>query len=215
MLSETDQTIIADFQDLYLRAIPNNALVLRQTRWMNVPCFKLPSDLWIYQEIIHEVKPDLIIETGTFLGGSTLFMAHMLDIIGKGQIISIDIQKLPRPSHPRIQYVTGSSSDAGFIQEILADDRSEKRMVILDSDHHKLHVLQEMNLLSNYVTLGSYLIVEDTNMSQYPSHSDFGAGPDEAITEFLETNAEFVQDHSREKFLMSFNKNGYLKRIGL
>ncbi len=212
-MQNEQQTIIDDFYRLYMTATPNESLILRQTRWMNVPCFKLPQDLWIYQEIIQEIKPDLIVETGTFLGGSTLFIAHMLDLVGHGRIVSIDIQKLPRPQHPRITYLHGSSTDVTLVNSVFNADQSTKRLVILDSDHHKNHVLQEMELFAPFVTQNSYLIVEDTHMSKNPMYDDFGPNPSDALKEFLITHPEFMVDMTREKFLLSFNSGGYLKRI--
>jgi cephalosporin hydroxylase len=85
--------------------------------------------------------------------------------------------------------------------------------VILDSDHSKDHVKREMDLLSDYVSVGSYLIVEDTNINGHPAYRKFGPGPYEAVVEFLSKNDDFVMDRSREKFLMTFNPKGYLKRV--
>jgi cephalosporin hydroxylase len=205
----TKQTV-DDFYHLYMSATPNGRTILHQTRWMNVPCFKLPQDLFVYQDIICETKPDLIIETGTFLGGSALFLAHMLDLVGKGRVVSIDIKKLPRPQHPRIQYLHGSSTDLALVQDLIADNPNQNIMVILDSDHRQAHVEKELELFAPHVSLNGYLIVEDTHLEKTP---EFGAGPIEAVRAFLPHHPEFVVDSSREKFLLSFNAGGYLKRI--
>jgi cephalosporin hydroxylase len=85
-------------------------------------------------------------------------------------------------------------------------------MVILDSDHQKDHVLSELLLYSPFVTQGSYLIVEDTNLNGSPVAKDFGPGPGEAVKEFLSGNDQFCADRKREKFLISANPGGYLKR---
>jgi cephalosporin hydroxylase len=204
--------VIDDFYRLYMSATPNQRSILHQTRWMNVPCFKLPQDLFVYQDIICEIKPDLIIETGTFLGGSTLFLAHMLDLVGRGKVVSIDIQKLPRPQHPRITYLHGSSTDGALVEDLIAQHPNQKIMVILDSDHHQAHVEKELELFAAHVSLNSYLIVEDTHLEKTP---EFGAGPLDAIRAFLPRHPEFVVDTSKEKFLLSFNSGGYLKRIAL
>jgi cephalosporin hydroxylase len=172
--------------------------------------------MWIYQEIISETRPNLILETGTYMGGSALFMAHLLDILGSGEVITIDVDdKFPRPSHPRIRYVKGSSVDEALIENLLSGRTDETRLVVLDSLHTKQHVLDELNLLARYVSLGSYIIVEDTNVNGHPVYESFGEGPQEAVNEFLETNDNFIVDQSREKFLMTFNPRGYLKRIRL
>jgi len=147
------------------------------------------------------------------LGGSALFMANMMDLIGKGEVITIDINPGIRPAHPRIRYVQGSSTDASLLEEVLRDRHDGMRMVILDSDHSKAHVKRELELLSPYVTTGSYLIVEDTNINGHPTCPEFGPGPFEALEEFLGLTTDFVVDSSREKFLMTFNPRGFLKRV--
>jgi len=205
--------IINSFHNLYYNGLPGEGPIFQRTSWMKVPCAKCPLDLWIYQEILAEIKPALVIETGTYLGGSALFMAHLMDIFGKGEIITIDIQALPRPHHPRIRYVTGSSADAQLISDLLQGRPDEARMVVLDSDHTKEHVLQELKLLAPYVTLESYLIVEDTNINGHPALPTFGPGPYEAVQDFLRSNTNFIVDHSREKLLMTFNPHGFLKRV--
>jgi cephalosporin hydroxylase len=86
-------------------------------------------------------------------------------------------------------------------------------MVILDSDHSQSHVEKELKLFAPLVTLNSYLIVEDTNINGHPAYPSFGPGPYEAVETFLRTNDNFEVDSSREKFLMTFNPKGYLKRV--
>ena len=213
-MKANEKTVIDDFHNLYYNGLEGEGHIFARTNWMNVPCYKCPLDLWIYQEIIAELRPDLIIETGTLMGGSALFLAHMLDIVGKGEVITIDIEvRTSRPDHPRIRYITGSSAHPGLIQSLLGNRPDESRLVILDSDHSKAHVLTELRLLSPYVSLGSYIIVEDTNINGHPTFPSFGEGPYEAVQEFLSTRRDFAVDGSREKFLMTFNPKGYLKRI--
>jgi cephalosporin hydroxylase len=210
-----EQMVIEGFHELYYNGSTDEGEIFTRTYWMGVPCLKCPLDLWIYQEIIAEIRPDILIETGTYMGGSALFLAHMLDLIGKGEVISIDIASCAaRPLHPRINYIQGSSTDANLIDSLLKiRPDNETRLVILDSDHSKSHVLQELNVLAPYVSLGSYLIVEDTNINGHPTYPSFGEGPYEAVEEFLTTNKSFVVDKTREKFLLTFNPNGYLRRI--
>lgn len=137
-----------------------------------------------------------------------------MDILGKGQIVTIDNEvRSGRPSHDRIQgNITGSSTDEALIKSIFDDCPMEQCLVILDSDHSKKHVLEELRLLAPYVSLGSYLIVEDTNINGHPAYSNFGEGPFEAVRAFLKTDSRF-DDESCEKFLMTFNPQGYLKRV--
>src|SRR6266705_423257 len=141
-------------------------------------------------------------ESGTYMGGSALFMAHLLDILGKGEVITIDTQDdLARPTHPRVRYVKGSSVDKQLIEMLLSERPDETRLIVLGSDHSKQHVLNELNLLARHVSLGSYIIVEDTNLNGHPAYESFGDGPQEAVEEFLMTNDNFVVDESGEKFL--------------
>ncbi len=186
------------------------------TYWLGIPVMKVPFDLWIYQEIIHELRPDLIVESGTWNGASALYMAHICDLVGNGRVITIDNSPgaSPRPAHPRIEYLLGSSTDAAVFAKVSQSAGSgEKVMVILDADHHMPHVLEEMRLYGTLVTKGCYLIVEDTNHNGHPVQPTFGPGPMEAVVQFLEENRSFEIDESREKFFMTFNPNGYLKKV--
>jgi cephalosporin hydroxylase len=185
------------------------------TYWMGVRTQKCPLDLWIYQELIFELRPDIIIETGTCQGGSALFLASICDLIGNGRIFSIDIEPGPsRPKHRRVRYILGSSTDPDIVsivrQQILPKHRV---LAILDSDHSKDHVLNELRAYAPMVTTGSYLIVEDTNINGHPVNAEFGPGPMEAVNEFLSENRDFEIDSSREKFLMGFNPRGWLRRV--
>jgi len=204
------KNIVAQFYQFYY-----DSLVWEKTSWLGVPIKKCPLDLMIYQEIIFESKPDTIIECGTASGGSALFLASICDLLGNGKIITIDIDDVKgRPKHKRINYVIGSSTSketVGCIEKFIDD--KDKVMVILDSDHRKNHVIKELRIYSRYVSKGYYLIVEDSNINGHPVLKVFGPGPMEAIDEFLVENANFVVDTSREKFYLTFNPKGYLKRI--
>jgi len=184
------------------------------TFWLGVPIEKCPLDLWIYQEIIFEVKPDVIIECGTAYGGSALFLASICDLVNNGKVITIDIADKGRPKHKRITYLLGSSTSKEIIEKVRSLIKGmDKVMVSLDSDHHKEHVLNELRIYSKFVTKGSYLIVEDTNINGHPVLPEFGPGPMEAVEEFLKENKDFVVDKTKEKFYLTFYPNGYLKKI--
>ncbi|MBB6445160.1 CmcI family methyltransferase [Bacillus benzoevorans] len=189
--------------------------IWRQTPWLGVMTLKCPFDLWIYQEILYETKPDWIIECGTFIGGSSLFLASMCDLIDHGKIITIDILDYkPKKTHPRITYLHGSSTSKEIeekVKSMISED--ETVMVILDSAHSKAHVLNELNIYSKLVTPGNYLIVEDTCVNAHPQMPYFGNGPLEAVLQFLTGNDRFIVDRAREKFLLTFNPSGYLKRV--
>jgi cephalosporin hydroxylase len=184
------------------------------THWLGIPVLKNPTDLWIYQEILTELRPDLIIETGTMHGGSALYLASICDLLGHGKVISVDIEdRSPYPLHDRIEFRTASSIDPGWLAEL--NQRVEGLgtvLTILDSDHSRDHVLAELRAYGPLVTSGSYVIVEDTNIHGHPVVPQHPPGPMEAVDVFLAESDEFTIDSSREKFLNTFNPRGYLQR---
>lgn len=204
-------SIADEFHKLYY-----DSKVWERTRWSDVIVSKNPMDLVVLQEIIWDTRPDIIIETGTFYGGSALFMAQTLDKIGHGYVLTIDIKREPCfPNHHRIVYAHGASTDPEIIE--LVKDRTQKPrvMVILDSDHSKENVLKELEIYAPLVTPGQYLIVEDTNVNGHPVLPEHGPGPMEAVEEWRhrgETWKDFEIDREREKFMFTFNPGGYLRR---
>jgi len=204
--------IIRSFTRLYYHSRPR---IWNNTFWFGVGVDKCPLDLWTYQEMLFEVRPDVVIECGTGAGGSALFLAHQCDLIGKGRVITVDVADLPnRPQHPRITYLQGSSVDNRTLQQIRSSIKStDAVLVVLDSDHSKQHVLNELERYCGLVSVGSYIVVEDGITGGHPVKPGQWPGPMEAVLEFLKTNSNFVIDTSREKFLLTFNPNGYLKRI--
>ncbi|HMF83391.1 MAG TPA: CmcI family methyltransferase [Acidimicrobiia bacterium] len=203
--------VVAVFSLLYYG---NFGQTLGNTRWLGISIIKNPLDLWIYQEIVHELRPDLIIETGTWIGGSALYLASLCDLVDHGRVVTIDIVEYKgRPEHKRIEYITGSSVEPKVIDQVLEQAHaSETVMVILDSNHRKVHVLDELRLYAPLVTVGSYLIVEDTNVNGHPNYRRHGPGPWEAVEEFMREDSRFEIDKSREKFMLTFNPRGYLRR---
>ena len=185
------------------------------TFWQGVPLWKNPMDMWMYQEIIHRNKPDYIIETGTYKGGSAAFMADMCYLVGKGKVISIDIADRVEGEAKRfnIQYIVEDSSKA-YIANHLSQQFAlkDKIMVVLDSNHTKEHVLKELDLYAPFVSKGQYLIVEDTNVGRQVAPLDSGPGPYEALQEWLPKHPEFKVDKTCEKFGLTFNPDGFLKR---
>ncbi len=210
-----EKGIVEAFHRLYYDGPEGEGRVHHRTRWMGVPCLKTPLDLWIYQEILFEVRPDVVVETGTHLGGSALFLAQMMDLHGRGEVVSIDVLDAPaRPKHPRIRYVHGSSADESLVRAVFAGrPAGETTLVVLDSDHGRDHVRRELELFAPFVSRGSYLIVEDSNVNGHPVLPEHGPGPAEAIAPFLAAHPEFARDASREKFLLTYNPGGYLKRV--
>jgi cephalosporin hydroxylase len=196
-----DETVDA-FMRLYYGQEP-----WKETRWRGVRTLKNPCDLWTYQEIIFEVRPRIIIETGTAYGGSALFFADMMNQYAPGHVITIDVEYRNPPDDPRITCLGGSSTDDEVFNWV--DDYVEEHegpvLVSLDSDHSKGHVLVEMTNYGPLVTPGSYMVVEDTNTD----------GPREAVDIHLKHGGQrWTPDAERERHLLTFNPGGWLKRTG-
>lgn len=183
--------------------------------YLGVPTVKNPLDLWMYQEVLFETRPDLVIETGTAWGGSALYLAHLMDQIGHGRVISIDLApQTPLPDHPRVDYWTGKSSvDADLLDMLNVETHGERCMVILDSDHTSAHVLAELDRYHRFVACGCYLIVEDTNPDGYRMFLERGNGPAEAVRAWQPANKGFQVDRSRERLGFTQNPGAYLKRV--
>ena len=182
--------------------------------WLGAQALKNPLDLWVYQEILFETRPEVVVETGTYRGGSALYLATMCDLVGAGQVVSIDIEPVrdDYPVHPRITYLGGRSSTNLDVLELVRGLCEGKRtLVILDSDHSQAHVETELDAYAPFVPVGCYLIVEDSNIGQI--REDLMPGPLQAIETFLARTREFEIDREREKFLITFNPSGYLKRV--
>jgi cephalosporin hydroxylase len=197
--------------------------------WMGRPIIQYPQDMIAMQEIIWEIKPDLIIETGIAHGGSLIYYASILEAMGNGEVVGIDIDirshnKKEIENHPmfkRIKMVSGSSIEMETLERVreMAKDKV-KILVCLDSNHTHEHVLKELELYAAFVSPGSYLVVFDTIVEFLPDDylpgRPWGKGnnPWTAVQEFLDKNSDFEIDHTIDnKLLISVAPNGYLKRI--
>jgi cephalosporin hydroxylase len=209
---------IKDFMGIYYYS-----QIWQFTYWRGYKAFKYPMDMWIIQEIIQDTKPCLIIETGVMHGGSTLFLADMLELQKKGTVLAIENNmRKDLPEHPRITYINGDCLSDEVISQVKGIIKPESSvMVILDSAHFKYHVSKEINLYSQFVTPGCYLIVDDTCISGHPVRSvitvegeekEINPGPYEAVMEFLSANKDFEIDFKREKFFITTNPRGFLRK---
>ncbi|MEO6693379.1 MAG: CmcI family methyltransferase [Saprospiraceae bacterium] len=196
--------------------------------WMGRPIIQYPQDMIAMQKLIYQIKPDLIIETGIAHGGSLIYYASIMEMIGKGRVLGIDIDireqyKRDIENHSmfkRIKMIQGSSLDKSLVdrvgQEIV---QNEIVMVLLDSNHTYEHVSAELKLYSKFVTVGSYLVVFDTIIEDMPKGMyerpwDVGKNAKTAVYEFLKENDSFEIDHQMDnKLLMSVAPQGYLTRI--
>lgn len=198
--------------------------------WMGRPIIQYPQDILAMQEIIWKVNPDLIIETGIAHGGSLIFYASMLELLGgEGQVLGIDIdirehnrgEIEKHPMFKRIKMIQGSSVDTGIVKKASDFAKGKKCvLVVLDSNHTHDHVLKELENYSPLVTKGSYLVVFDTIVEDlprkfYPDRPwDKGNNPKTAVFEFLKHNDRFVIDKDIEqKLLITVAPSGYLQCV--
>jgi len=199
-------------------------------KWMGRPIIQFPMDIIALQELIWLVRPKVIVETGVAHGGSLIFHASMLELIGgEGRVIGVDIDirahnRAEIEAHPmakRISLIQGSSVDPAVGQEVTSLIKDARPvMVILDSNHTHEHVMKELQLYSHFVGKGSYLVVMDTAVEDVPSElfagRPWGEGnnPKTAVWEFLRNNSRFEVDKEIEnKLLITVAPDGYLKCI--
>ena len=224
-----DETLKANAQAFIQVSIPHKYSY--NFFWLGRPIIQYPQDIIVIQEIIWQVKPDLIIETGIAHGGSLIFSASMLELIGEdGRVLGIDIdirehnrvEIKKHPMYKRIDMLEGSSIDEKIAEQVYEFAKGKKRvMVFLDSMHTHDHVLKELKLYSSLVTKGSYLVVFDTIIEDLPDDvfpdRPWGKGnnPKTAVWEFLKINNRFEIDKSSEnKLLITVAPDGYLKCVG-
>lgn len=207
--------IISAFHRVYYYAAERRSdETWRDTHWLGTPILKCPLDLWLYQELLHEHRPQLIVESGTNRGASAHFLATLCDILGEGEVITIDIERYGAPpEHPRLTHRIDSATSLETLDYVRGRAAGKERvMVILDSDHTAAHVREELALYADVVTPGGYLIVEDTNVNGHPVAPEFGPGPMEALDAFLAADPRYVVDARQDKFLMTMNPRGLLRR---
>lgn len=198
-----------------------------ELEWLGVPIIQSAEDILLMQELIFKLRPDYIVETGVAHGGSLIFYSSLLDLLGHGQVIGVDIEirKHNREvieAHPmfkRIKLIEGSSVAPEILQKIKSEIKGSQRVLIcLDSDHTSEHVLKELELYKEFVSPGFYIVVFDTITDQL---ADAGIadkkyinnGPNLAVDSFLKNNKSFERDRSFDKLWISASPGGYLKCI--
>lgn len=185
-------------------------LMERDSHWMGIRALKNPLDTWIYQEILHEIRPTVIVELGSAYGGGTLFLCHMLDLLGiDGRVISVDLSHEHFiAEHVRITKVTGDTRDPDVVAKVRELCGEARVLLIHDASHEASVVIEDLRNYSPLVSPGSYLILEDgvtDTVGGVP-------GPVTAVNEFLGESSDFELDLSRERFLLTYNPRGFLRR---
>lgn len=196
-------------------------------KWMGRPIIQLPQDMLAMQEILWDVKPDLVIEAGIAHGGSILYYASLLELIGHGEVIGIDVDirahnRAAIEAHPmsrRIRLVEGSSISPETIDAVHSLAKGKRVVVVLDSNHTHTHVLEELRAYAPLVCVGGYCVAMDTLIDDMPDNffndRPWGPGnnPKTAVNEFLKDNPQFRVDADIDhRLLISVAPHGYLKR---
>jgi cephalosporin hydroxylase len=195
---------------------------------MGRPIIKYPNDILILQEMIWNLKPDYIVETGIAHGGSIIFSSSMLELLGHGEVIAVDIDirqhnREEIEKHPmakRITMIEGSSVDPTIVNSIKEKVKGKKVLVCLDSNHTHEHVLEELRLYADMVNVGSYIVCPDTFVEYFPKGYcddrpwDVGNNPMTALIAFLKEDDRFIIDKDIDnKLMITEGFDGYLKRI--
>lgn len=209
----------------------NKAQYSYNFKWMGRPIIQYPQDMIAMQEIIWDLQPDLIIETGIAHGGSLIYYASLLELIGKGTVLGIDIDIREHNRNEiekhamfkRIKMIQGSAVDENIVAQVAAEAKGkEKVLVVLDSNHTHEHVLDELRFYAPLVTPGSYIVVFDTIVENLPDNYipgmsrpwGIGNNPMTAVDAFLGENDQFEIDEAIDnKIQISVAPRGYLKRI--
>jgi cephalosporin hydroxylase len=193
----------------------HRTLAWRETRWLGRRVPNAPTDLLAYQEVLTEVRPDWVIETGTGGGGRGYFLATVCELLGHGEVISIDPrQHENRPPHPRLRYLTAAPHQPEARKQVTAIVGDQPHaVVILGSRARRDRTRKEFESFAPLVPVGSYLIVEHTVLNGFPVDASFGPGPHEAVRRMMNLHGEFHADTTRERHALTFNQGGFLRRI--
>ncbi len=210
---KTPEPIPEDLKLAYTEAYWRN-LGWRKTDWLGLRLNKSPGDLLMYQQIVSELRPDWIIEQRTGNGGQALFFASVCELLGHGQVLSIDDRAQPDlPEHPRLRYLvmpTHGDETRQAVDEIVGDGEA---LVVLGTSGSSNRMIREFDTYYHHVPVGSYVIMENTIVGGHPVWPSFGPGPSEAVKDIIANHHDWVSDPLRERYGLSFNPDGYLKRV--
>lgn len=188
--------------------------IMTATRYFGIKTLKNPIDLWVYQELIYEIRPDVIVEVGNNWGGSTLALAHLLDLYNHGRVIGIDIDQSKIAnrvrSHQRISLIEGDA--VAYFDSVAAQISQEENVLVIEDSSHTFE--NTLAVLRTYTALtkpGGYFIVEDS-ICHHGLDVGPSPGPYEAIETFIRGNSEFEIDRGKESFLITWNPKGFLRR---
>jgi cephalosporin hydroxylase len=196
------------FTEAVWRTLPSE-----HTTWLGRHVSTAPTDLFAYQEAIDEVRPDWVVETGGD-GGRALFLASICELVGHGRVLSVGQGGDDRPQHPRLQFVAGAPHEPATVDAVRATvGEGACGLVVLGSCADRETTYREFQAYAPLVPVGSYVIVTDTSVNGHPVWPGFGPGPLEAVKQILTRHGEFMQDPAKEKYSLTFDPGGFLKRV--
>jgi cephalosporin hydroxylase len=209
-------------EDGVVRQVALTVLIKRtvnfgRVTWLGKPIWQNVTDAWLLQESLVDGDVDFVVECGTNRGGSAYYMATIFDLLGRGKVLTIDVEKLSTIEHPRVEFLTGSSTDPAIVEVVrnrIAASNPNHVLVILDSDHSERHVAREMDLYAEFVKVGDYMHVQDGCIDQLWIFRRSRPGPLRAIEHFLSKDNRFVVDQERSKrYLVGHSPKGWLRRV--
>lgn len=203
-----------ELRDEYLDALWHS-LAWKETTWLGAPVGKMANDLFAYQELLTQVRPDWVIETGTGEGGRALFLASMCELLGSGQVISVGTAPVDhRPEHPRITYLCSVATRPETVQQVHELVGRSRALVVLGTRGTPHVTAMEFESYSPMVSSGSYVVVEDTIVNGRPVWPGFGPGPAEGVKRIHRSHpGEWAPDPTFERFGLTFNPGGFLRRL--
>jgi cephalosporin hydroxylase len=186
----------------------------RHTTWLGEPIRTAPTDLFAYQEILSQVRPDWVVEIGAGDEGRAAFLASICELIGLGQVLSLRESEVRAPApHPRLRVLTGPPLDAGTRQRVHELVGAGNAVAVLGACADRATTVRQFEAYADLVGVGSYVVVTDTVVNGRPVWPSFGPGPFEAVKQVLNVHGEFVPDPAMEKYALSFNPGGFLRRV--
>jgi cephalosporin hydroxylase len=184
------------------------------THFLGVGMMKCPNDIWMYQDLMTKLRPQIVIETGTYQGGSALWFAFLMDMlrIEGGKVLTIDIKDYRKTwmvEHPRITFLDGNSVEPEIVDYVMQSWPDGPALVVLDSDHSADHVYNELSVYAPLLRVGDWLVVEDTNIGWEGEPGARGG-----VQRYMDEHpGEFVQDILSERYLLTMNPGGWMQRV--